>query len=97
MKIGKTERISMIKDNTDRGNHQSTLKLEDCKHIARAVKSDVKLDYGFPLTIEGVLQLKDAEVYPLGLQSQQAIDELGRSIRKKQITQDLSHKRNNAP
>lgn len=73
----------MLKANIDGGNLGSALKLEDQEHVTKAVKSDVKLCYGYPLTIEGVIQLKDAEVYPLGLQSQQTIDELGRSIPKK--------------
>ena len=83
----------MLKDNIEGGNHRSALKSEDREHFTKAVKSDVKLGYGFPLTIEGVLQLKDAEVYSLGLQSQQTINELGRLILKKRITHNLSHKR----
>ena len=91
--INETERIAMLTVNIDGGNHRSALKQEDREHVTKAVKSDVELGYGFPLTIDGVMQLKDAEVYPLGLQSQQTIDETGRSIPKKRITHDLSHKR----
>ena len=62
-------------------------------HVAKAIESDIELGYGIPISIPGIYKLKDAEVYPLGLQTQQTIDEAGRSIPKKRLTHDLSHNR----
>ena len=83
----------MLTENLARGNHRSALKKDNQEHVTKAVVSDVTLGYGIPITLEGVLKLKDAEVYPLGLQTQQTIDEAGRTIPKKRLTHDLSHNR----
>ena len=54
---------------------------------------DVELGYAIPITVGGVRKLKDAEVYPVGLQNQMTIDEEGNTIPKKRVTNDLSHNR----
>jgi hypothetical protein len=58
------------------------------------MKSDVNLGYGIILTPECIKKLKHAEVYPIGLQHQQTIDEHGNIIPKKRISHDLSNRRN---
>ena len=89
--ITEEERLKLLKTNIERGNHAAAVEDENRDHVSKAIKMDVQLGYGFPLTIDGVLKLKDAEVYPLGLQSQWTIDEEGTTIPKKRITHDLSN------
>ena len=91
--ISECDRKAMLHKNLSSGNHRSALQRNDRAHVTRAIISDVELGYGIPLTIEAVEKLKHAEVYPLGLQTQQTIDEKGRSIPKKRLTHDLSHNR----
>ena len=75
--------------NISSGNHRSALRRDDSAHVTKAIVSDIELGYGIPLNIEAVEKLKHAEVYPLGLQVQQTIDEKGRSIPKRRLTHDL--------
>ena len=91
--IDKEERRRMLEANITRGNHKSALKPEDRHHVTKLMKSDVELGYAIPFKVECVRNLKEAEVYPIGLQSQMTIDEKGNVIPKKRATHDLSHNR----
>ena len=91
--ISEADRLAMLQENISRGNHRSAMSKEARVHVAKAMESDIELGYGIPISIPGIYKLKDAEVYPLGLQTQQTIDEAGRSIPKKRLTHDLSHNR----
>ena len=93
--IDEAERRRMLEANIARGNHKSALKPEDRHHVTKLMRSDVELGYAIPVTIECVRNLKDAEVYPIGLQSQLTIDAEGNVIPKKRATHDLSHNRTN--
>ena len=62
-------------------------------HVAKAIESHIELGYGIPISVSGIYKLKDAKVYPLGLQTQQTINEAGQSIPKKRLTHNLSHNR----
>ena len=81
--IPEDDRLAMLQENIQRGNHRSALNPADREHVEKVIRSDVELGYAFPLSIEGISKLKDAEVYPLGLQTQQTIDEQGNVIPKK--------------
>jgi hypothetical protein len=76
-----------------KGNHKSALDPSAKEHVAKAMISDIELGYGIPITIECIKQLKHAEVYPVGLQHQQTINEHGKIIPKKRISHDLSNRR----
>ncbi|EJK57898.1 hypothetical protein THAOC_22019 [Thalassiosira oceanica] len=91
--IDEAERQRMLKANIARGNHKSALKPEDRHHVTKLMRSDVELGYAIPVTIDCVRNLKEAEVYPIGLQSQLTIDAEGNVIPKKRATHDLSHNR----
>ncbi|KAL7504543.1 hypothetical protein ACHAXN_002172, partial [Cyclotella atomus] len=87
-------RIKELTDQLERGNHKSALQADAREHVHKAMKSDVDLGYGIILTPECIKKLKHAEVYPIGLQHQQTIDEHGNIIPKKRISHDLSNRRN---
>ena len=53
----------------------------------------MELGYGIPLMLEFIRNLKDSEVYPLGIQNQDTINEKGDIITKKRVTHDLSFNR----
>jgi len=89
--ITEEDRKAMLEENLARGNHKSAVKEEDRHHVTKLMNLDVDHGYAIPLTVEGVRKLKDAEVYPVGLQNQMTIDEDGNSIPKKRVTHDLSH------
>jgi hypothetical protein len=55
--------------------------------------SDIELGYSIPITVDCIRKLKHAEVYPIGLQHQQTIDETGAIIPKKRISHDLSNRK----
>ncbi|EJK64829.1 hypothetical protein THAOC_14393, partial [Thalassiosira oceanica] len=64
---------------------------DERQHVTKLTRTNVKNGYAVPITAEGVRRLKDAEVYPVGLQDQNTIDERGNVIPKKRVTHDLSH------
>jgi hypothetical protein len=86
-------RITDLMEQIQRGNHKSALEPEALEHVSKAMKSDVQLGYGIPLTIDCIKRLKHAEVYPIGLQHQQTINEQGEIIPKKRISHDLSNRK----
>ena len=91
--IDEETRLSQLKSNMERGNHKSALKDDERQHVTKLMRTDVENGYAVPITAEGVRRLKDAEVYPVGLQDQNTIDERGNVIPKKRVTHDLSHNR----
>ena len=91
--ISESERLRVLEANIERGNHKSALKTDDRHHVTKLMTSDVELGYAVPVTLECVRKLKDAEVYPIGLQNQMTIDADGNVIPKKRATHDLSHNR----
>jgi len=86
-------RISMLAKSIDRGNHKSALSDEERPHVTKLMSQDVELGYGIPLTVDCVTKIQGAEVYPVGCQNQQTIDEKGNVIPKKRVTHDLSFNR----
>jgi hypothetical protein len=82
-------RIKDLMEQIKRGNHKSALEPEALEHISKAMKSDVQLSYLLPRSIDFIKRLKDAEVYPVGLQHQQTINEQGEIIPKKRISHNL--------
>eukprot|EP00956_Cyclotella_meneghiniana_P033327 scaffold95026_cov46-Cyclotella_meneghiniana.AAC.2 len=86
-------RIRDLFEQIEKGNHKSALHKDARKHVDKAMISDIELGYGIPITIDCIKKLKDAEVYPIGLQHQLTIDENGNIIPKKRISHDLSNKR----
>eukprot|EP00956_Cyclotella_meneghiniana_P045743 scaffold382601_cov79-Cyclotella_meneghiniana.AAC.1 len=88
-------RVKDLLDQIEKGNHKSALHKDARQHADKAMMSDIELGYGIPISIsiDCIKQLKDAEVYPIGLQHQLTIDESGNIIRKKRISHDLSNKR----
>ena len=91
--IDEPTRLEQLRANMERGNHKSALKPEGRKHVTKLMQADVTNGYAVPITLDGVRRLKDAEVYPVGLQDQNTIDERGNIIPKKRVTHDLSHNR----
>ena len=81
--ITEEEQLKLLTTNIKKGNHTLALEDKNRDYVSKAIKTDVELGYGFPLTIDGVLKLKDAEVYPLGLKRQWTINEQGTTIPKK--------------
>ena len=57
------------------------------------MERDVVRGFGFILTRKCVERLKQAEIYPLGLQHQMTINERGEHIPKKRVCHDLSNNR----
>ena len=39
-------------------------------YVTKLMEKDVELGYGIPLMLECIFKLKDAEVYPVGIQNQ---------------------------
>jgi hypothetical protein len=76
-----------LNEQLERGNHKSALCPDAREHVDKAMLSDIELGYGIPITIDCIRKLKHAEVYPIGLQHQQTINEDGQIIPKKRIEQ----------
>ena len=57
------------------------------------MEQDVELRYGIPLTLICIWNLKDAEVYPVGIQNQDTINKKREIIPKRRVTNDLSFNR----
>jgi len=91
--LAEEERIAMLQNTIERGNHKSALSEEERPHVTKLMVQDVELGYGIPLTVESITKIPGAEVYPVGCQNQLTIDESGNVIPKKRVTHDLSHNR----
>ena len=88
------DRVEELTRQLDKGNHKSALTKEAKEHVDKAMLSDISLGYGIPLSIDCIRKLKHAEVYPVGLQHQRTINELGQIIPKKRMSHDLSNRKN---
>jgi len=86
-------RIRPLKQQLEKGNHKSTNNKDDKIHVTKAMETDVVRGFGFILTQKCVERLKQAEIYPLGLQHQMTINERGENIPKKSVYHDLSNNR----
>eukprot|EP00957_Ditylum_brightwellii_P110503 8428412-Ditylum_brightwellii.AAC.1 len=53
------------------------------------MKDNIDLGYGIPLPLDILPQIPFAEVYPLGIQHQTSIDEMGCPIIKDRVSHDL--------
>ena len=53
-------------------------------HVAKLMEQDKELRYVIALTLECIQNLKNAEVHPLGIQNQYAINKKGNIIPKKE-------------
>jgi LysM repeat protein len=86
-------RIRLLKQQLEKGNHKSTNNKEDKIHVTKAMETDVTRGFGLILTRTCVERIKQAEIYPLGLQHQMTINERGEHIPKKRVCHDLSNNR----
>ena len=59
-------------------------------YVTKLMEKDVELGYGIPLMLECIFKLKDAEVYPVGIQNQDTINKKGDIFPNKKVTHDLS-------
>jgi hypothetical protein len=87
------QRLTDLQTQLDKGNHKSALQPEAIEQVTKAMHSNTSLGYTIPITLDCIRHLKEAEVYPIGLQHQLTIDENGAIIPKKRISHDLSNKR----
>lgn len=76
-----------------KGNHKSALTKEAEETVDKLLHTETELGYMIPITKSTIKQLKGAEVYPLGLQHQMTINELGEQTPKKRVTHDLSNRK----
>jgi hypothetical protein len=91
--LDEEDRSAMLEKSIERGNHKSALSDEERPHVTKLMSQDVELGYGIPLTVDCISKIQGAEVYPVGCQNQQTIDEIGNVIPKKRVTHDLSFNR----
>ena len=73
--MSEEERVQILDDNIQRGNHKSALTKEDRHHVTKLIRQDVELGYAVPISLECITNLKGVEVYPIRLQSQLMINE----------------------
>ena len=74
-------------------NHKSTNNKDNKIHVTKAMETDVVRGFGFILTRKCVERLKQAKMYPLGLQHQMTRNERGEHIPKIRVCHDLSNNR----
>jgi hypothetical protein len=86
------QRLTDLETQMDKGNHKSALQPEAIEHVTKAMHSNTSLGYTIPITLDGIRHLKEAVVYPIGLQHQLTINENGAIIPKKRISHNLSNK-----
>ena len=91
--INEQTRIDTLNKQLEKGNHKSTLGLDARKNTTKSMKTDVIRGFGFIMSKRCASRLKEAEIYPLGMQHQTTINEIGKSIPKKRLTHDLSANR----
>ena len=48
-------------------NHKLDLSELEHPHVTKLMEKDVELGYGIPLMLECIFNLKDAELYPVGI------------------------------
>ena len=91
--IDDASRLANVEATIQRGNHKSAMSSENQPHVTKSMEGDVKLGYAIPIKVESIKHFPEAEVYPIGVQDQMTINELGEIIPKKRVTHDLSHNR----
>ena len=87
------ERVKELIDQIERGNHKSALTQEAEPIVSKLMSEDVTLGYAIPITKRCLIKLKEAELYPCGLQHQMTVNEKGEIIPKKRVTHDLSNRK----
>ena len=91
--IDEVTRLEMLTKQLIKGNHKSTIEGEDRANVTKAMRTDVTRGFGYIITTDCAAKIKDAEIYPLGLQHQTTINERGEIIPKKRVCHDLSNER----
>ena len=79
-----------LKKMVERGNHKSAKKQENFLVLQKITRKEVEQGFTFPLTQEGLFQLKGAAVIPMGVHEQYTINELGERIMKQRACHDAS-------
>ena len=85
--------ISTLNKTIERGNHKSSLSDEEHPCVTKWMEQDVELGYVIPFTLDCVHNLKDTEIHPFGIKTQETMNERGDIIPKKCMTYDLSFDR----
>ncbi|KAL9179582.1 hypothetical protein ACHAXT_008872 [Thalassiosira profunda] len=83
-------RRARLESQLRKGNQASALTQEALPIITKLMIDDIVKGYALIVTIDCIKRLKDAEVYPMGLQHQLTVNEKGETIPKKRLTQNLS-------
>ena len=92
--IDEKTRIKMLQKQLQKGNHKSTdLHKDDRPNVTKAMHTDVTRGFGIIMTPQCAAKIKQAEIYPLGLQHQTTINDRGEIIPKKRVCHDLSNDR----
>ena len=78
-------RLRLLKQQLEKGNHKSANNKNDKIHVTKSIKTDVVRGFGFIFTQKCAERLKQAEIYPLGLQHQMTINKRGEHIPKKRV------------
>ena len=91
--INEETRKRLVDEQLNKGNHKSTRSKEADRLVTKAMTTDVERGYGIIMTMKCAARIKEAEIYPLGLQHQHTINERGKIIPKKRVTHDLSNNR----
>lgn len=87
------KRIQEVNEQLEKGNQKSALEEDALPIVTKAFADDIKKGYAIIVTKDCLKNLKDAEVYPLGMQHQATINERGEIIPKKRLTHNLSNKK----
>ena len=87
-KIGKAARLQNLHQMMSRGNHKSAeSKIEIVRNLTQ---DDVTKGFALPLPRLVAPLIKNGEVYPVGLASNQTFNETGKEILRYRLTHDLS-------
>ena len=91
--LSEEERQQEVEEQLEKGNQKSALAEDALPIVTKAFADDIKKGYALIVTTDCIKKLKDAEVYPLGMQHQSTINERGEIIPKKRLTHNLSNKK----
>lgn len=83
-------RMSDLRARVTRGNHQSALKTENAKALAKAIKKEVQACFLIPIQIKTIFKIKGAGVTPLGVAEQYTISAEGEKYKKYRPCHDAS-------
>ena len=84
------QRLELVKAQLAKGNQKSALTPEAIQTVTNLIRDDIVKGYALVVTTDCLLRLTQAEVYPMGVQYQQSINELGETIPKLRLTHNLS-------